>query len=139
MQCKRHWFNPWSGNMPHAMEQLSPRAPTTEPALQSLGKQLPSPCAATPEACEPWGPSFTRRKATTTRRREARGPQLERSPTTAKNKNKFNKKENHTEATSQALLAPKFHVCPGSCYQSGFLSGKQQKQTPANLSRKAIY
>ena len=27
------WFDPWSGKIPHAMEQLSPCATTTEPVL----------------------------------------------------------------------------------------------------------
>ena len=31
-----HRFNPWSGKIPHAMEQLSVCATTTEPALYSL-------------------------------------------------------------------------------------------------------
>ena len=29
-QCIRHGFNPWSGKIPHAMEQLSPSATTTK-------------------------------------------------------------------------------------------------------------
>ena len=32
-QCRRHKFDPWSGKMPHAMEQLNPWAATTEPVL----------------------------------------------------------------------------------------------------------
>ena len=39
-------FEPWSGKIPHAAEQLSPWATTTEPALQS-------PQATTPEARAP--------------------------------------------------------------------------------------
>ena len=31
-QCKRHGFEPWSGNIPHAAAQLGPWATTTEPA-----------------------------------------------------------------------------------------------------------
>ena len=31
--CKRHGFYPWSGRIPHAMEQLSPRATSMEPVL----------------------------------------------------------------------------------------------------------
>ena len=30
-------FNPWSGNIPHALEQLSPCATTTVLSLKSLG------------------------------------------------------------------------------------------------------
>ena len=32
-QCRGHGFDPWSRKIPHAMEQLSPCATTTEPAL----------------------------------------------------------------------------------------------------------
>ena len=32
-QCRRHEFNPWSGKIPHALEQLSPRATTIDPVL----------------------------------------------------------------------------------------------------------
>ena len=32
-QCRIEGFNPWSGKMPHATEQLSPGATTTEPVL----------------------------------------------------------------------------------------------------------
>ena len=35
LQCRRHGFEPWSGKIPHAAEQLSPGATTTEPARQS--------------------------------------------------------------------------------------------------------
>ena len=31
-QCRRHGFEPWSGKIPHAMEQLGPWATATEPA-----------------------------------------------------------------------------------------------------------
>ena len=31
-QCRGHGFDPWSGKIPHAAEQLSPCATTTEPA-----------------------------------------------------------------------------------------------------------
>ena len=36
-QCRRHGSDPWSRKIPHATEQLSPQATTTEPVLQSLG------------------------------------------------------------------------------------------------------
>ncbi|KAJ8794078.1 hypothetical protein J1605_019070 [Eschrichtius robustus] len=32
-KCRGHAFEPWSGKIPHAEEQLSPCATTTEPAL----------------------------------------------------------------------------------------------------------
>ena len=32
-QCGRCGFNPWSGKIPHVMEQLSPSTTTAEPAL----------------------------------------------------------------------------------------------------------
>ena len=32
-QCKRHGFDPWSGKIPHAADQLSPSTTTAEPVL----------------------------------------------------------------------------------------------------------
>ena len=32
-QCRGHGFEPWSGKIPHAVEQLSPCTTTTEPVL----------------------------------------------------------------------------------------------------------
>ena len=32
-QCRRHWFDPWAGKIPHAAERLSPCATTTVPVL----------------------------------------------------------------------------------------------------------
>ena len=34
-RCGGHGFEPWSGRIPHAAEQLGPCATTTEPALYS--------------------------------------------------------------------------------------------------------
>ena len=34
-QCRGHGFKPWSGKIPHAVEQLSLCTTTTEPVLQS--------------------------------------------------------------------------------------------------------
>ena len=31
-QCRGHWFEPWSGKIPHAVEHLGPWTTTTEPA-----------------------------------------------------------------------------------------------------------
>ena len=50
-QCRRHRYDPWSGRTPHATEQRSPGATSTEPVLESLGAQLPKP--AGPGACAP--------------------------------------------------------------------------------------
>ena len=36
-QCRRQGFDPWSGKIPHATEQVSPRATTTEPSRWSPG------------------------------------------------------------------------------------------------------
>ena len=36
-QCRRQGFDPWSGKIPHATEQVSPGATTTEPARWSPG------------------------------------------------------------------------------------------------------
>ena len=40
-QCRRHRFDPWSGKIPHAVEQLSSWATTLEPVLQSWGITTP--------------------------------------------------------------------------------------------------
>ena len=53
-QCRRHRFDPWSGKIPHATEQLSLWATTVEPARPSYWAhvlQLLKPSG--PEACAP--------------------------------------------------------------------------------------
>ena len=52
-QCKRHGLSLWSGNVPHALEQLSPYATATEPVLQIPGTTTSKPMTATMEALEP--------------------------------------------------------------------------------------
>ena len=42
-QCRGHGFDPWSGKIPHAAEQLSLCATTTEPVLWSLRAATPEP------------------------------------------------------------------------------------------------
>ena len=54
-QCRRHGSDPWSRKIPHATEQLSPCATTTEPVLQSLGTAS--------GACVPQSPCSPRREA----------------------------------------------------------------------------
>ena len=54
-QCRRHRFNPWSGKIPRAVEQLSPSTTITEPVLRAWGRKLlkpscPRACSATREA-----------------------------------------------------------------------------------------
>ena len=58
-QRRRHRFDPWSGKIPHASEQMSPRTTTTEPVLQSPG-------AATTEVHMPESLCSTRETTTTT-------------------------------------------------------------------------
>ena len=48
-KCSGHRFDPWSGKIPHASEQLSPCATTTEPGKP----QLLSPGAAATESRAP--------------------------------------------------------------------------------------
>ena len=38
-QCREHGFEPWSGKIPHAPEQLSPRATTDEAHAPRAGAQ----------------------------------------------------------------------------------------------------
>ena len=42
-QSRRRGFNPWSGKIPHATEELSPCATATEPVLYSLGATATEP------------------------------------------------------------------------------------------------
>ena len=89
-RCRGHGFEPWSGRIPHAAEQLGPCATATEPAPWSL-------CSTSREA------TATRSPCTATKS-GPRSPQLEKDcteqqrPNTAKNKinkiNKFIKKKN---------------------------------------------
>ena len=60
-KARGHRFDPCSGKIPHAMEQLSPWAPTAESALQS-------PRATSPEPCTPWSLCSATREATAMRR-----------------------------------------------------------------------
>ena len=62
-QCRRHWFDPWAGKIPHAAEQLSPCAITTETVLYSPGTATAEPCAAAAEAQMPAGPCSAAREA----------------------------------------------------------------------------
>ena len=64
-QCRGHRFDPWSGKIPHAAEQLSPCATTTEPVCSRPHMlKLLSPRAATTKARAP----------------RARAPQQEKPP-----------------------------------------------------------
>ena len=60
-QCRKHGFYPWSREISHAVEQLSPCSITTESVLQSLCSrarelQLMSPRATATEAWAPQTP-----------------------------------------------------------------------------------
>ena len=63
-QCRGHGFNPWSGKIPHAAEQLSPWATTTEPVLYSPRATTSepachiywSPCVLEPMCRNYWSP-----------------------------------------------------------------------------------
>ena len=60
LQCRWHWFSPWSGKIPHALERLSPE-PMCAPQLLSLCSGVGEPQmlslratateAHTPRAC----------------------------------------------------------------------------------------
>ena len=42
-QCRRRRFDPWSGKIPHVLEQLNLCTATAEPVLQSLGTATVEP------------------------------------------------------------------------------------------------
>ena len=47
--ARGHGFNPWSGEIPHAVEELSPCATTTEPVLWIRGAATTEPRDANTE------------------------------------------------------------------------------------------
>ena len=77
--CRGHGFNPWSGKIPHATEQLIPWATTAEATLSSVR-------AAATEASKPRARAL-HREATAVRnphsatKRRPRLPQLEKAGT----------------------------------------------------------
>ena len=77
-QCERHRFDPWSGKIPYAVEQLSLCATTNAPVLESPG-------AAAPAACVSQRLCSTTRKANTRRLESSpRLLQLEKACTATK-------------------------------------------------------
>ena len=77
-RCRGHGFEPWSGKIPHATEQLSPRATTTEPAcLES--------CSATREASAMRSPRTAMKSMPCSAQLEKARAQ-QRRPNTGKNK-----------------------------------------------------
>ena len=83
-QCKGHGFEPWSGRIPHAAEQLDPWATATEPARlepvlrNKRGRDSERPA----HRDEEWPPLAATRES----------PLMKRRPNTAKKINKFKKK-----------------------------------------------
>ena len=87
-QCRRHVFNPWSGKILHATEQLRLVPQLLRMCSRAQELQLLSPSAAATEAHSPPSPCSATRGATTTRPHTATRAQplldtLERSPNTA--------------------------------------------------------
>ena len=64
-QCRGHGFEPWSGKIPHAVEQLSPCATTTEPAcLEPVLRNKRGCDSERPARCdEEWPPLVATRES----------------------------------------------------------------------------
>ena len=64
-QCRGHGFEPWSGKIPHAAEQLGPWATTTEPArLEPVLRNRRGRDSERPARCdEEWPPLATTRES----------------------------------------------------------------------------
>ena len=64
-QCRGHRFEPWSGKIPHAAEQLGPWATTTEPArLEPVLRNKRGRVSERPAHCdEEWPPLATTRES----------------------------------------------------------------------------
>ena len=113
-----HGFEPWSGKIPHAAEQLSPCATTTEPACRNYwSSRTQSPCSATREAT-------ARRSQRTATKGSPRSPQLEKArvqqwrPNAAKNKiNKYFFKKNNATPLLRTLHDFPFHAESLQCPQ----------------------
>ena len=84
-QCRGHGFEPWSGKIPHAAEQLGPWATNTEPAClepvlhNKRGRDSERPV----HRDEEWPPLAATRES----------PRTETKTHAAKNKNKLKKKK----------------------------------------------
>ena len=76
-QCRSHGFDLWSGKIPHAMEQLSPWATTTEPVLRRPGATTTKPVCCRCRSLRALAPASQRKKPL---QREACTPQLQSSP-----------------------------------------------------------
>ena len=84
-QCRGHGFEPWSGRIPHAAEQLGPWATTTEPAL--LEPVLPN------ERPRQWEARAPRWRVAPARRNWRKPSHKKWRPNTAKNKQIYIKKK----------------------------------------------
>ena len=64
-QCRGHGFEPWSGRIPHAAEQLGPWATTTEPArLEPMLRNKSGRDSERPAHCdEEWPPLAATRES----------------------------------------------------------------------------
>ena len=97
-QDRGHGFNPWSGKIPHAVEQLGPCATATDPVLWSPWATTAEPACRNYWGPRAWSPCSTAREATVMRsprtamKSSLRSLQLEkaraqqRRPNAAKNK-----------------------------------------------------
>ena len=80
-QCKGHRFDPWSRKIPHASEQLSPRATITEPTRLRHGSLHASHTEAyTPHTRKPTRYTAHAPQPEKLPHREARTPHPEKSP-----------------------------------------------------------
>ena len=100
LQCKRHRFDPWSGKIPHAAENLSSCTTTAEQSLGSRPRELQplSPHTATADAqvpesrcsarqaltwqlwnsfCSQWRPSTLKKKKSGLSTSQEEGPHQE--------------------------------------------------------------
>jgi len=73
-QCRRHGFDPWSGNILHVAEQLSPYATTTEPVFDSQGTVTTEALASHPRAV------LCKKRSHCDEKPTHHAPQLESSP-----------------------------------------------------------
>ncbi|KAG5197363.1 hypothetical protein JEQ12_010817 [Ovis aries] len=83
LPSRGHQFDSWSEKIPHAWEQRSPRATTTEPEHWSLGATAAEARGPGAGASQPEKPSQRGAFTATAVKSSSHSPQLEKAPATA--------------------------------------------------------
>ena len=111
-QCRRHGFHPWSGRIPHVVQQLRAVRLLSQGAA-AAAPTCPGGCALQQEKLLQW---------------EARAPRLESSP--------CSRSEGKAPAVTKAHPAQPKKMCPE---QYGWACGKNKQKTEWGVWQNAVY